>query len=589
MTQQIEQFLLTNISMAIFFASLLLLRKVFGKRLSPRLRGAFWYLPFLSLLFLIPNQPFRQLSEYLRYNYGTKIYFPDQLGSSNSGEAGGEALSLAKGWMNDYSLAANQPNFVFFLQIFAVVWLIGMVIRAGMILFSYYSLHRLIVSGQVLDSDRINRALSRAQRTLHYQSPVQVIASTEIQTPATSGMFRPVILLPEAFSEEASEEQLYLIFMHELGHHKNKDFYQQTLFLLFTIIFWYNPLIHWMNQAAAKDREVACDHLVMAHLAKKEITAYGHALLNSVVQKPTHQLVAFSDNHKGLTERIQFIAAYQKEKKFPLLQGLSILLLIISVFVAVPQSEGTQKASLLKDAGVIKIFADRAFADDSLNSLVLYDEEARQYSIYNEAAAYQRFSPDSTYKLWSGLFGLKHELIQPEQNQLAWDGTEYPFAAWNQDQGLSEAFTNSTNWYFQQLDQKLGKATLTEEFKAVNYGNASLLGSVDDYWLESSLKIAPIEQVQLLKQLINHELAFSDQDVQTIKEAMKLESGEGYTLYGKTGTGQRQGQDNRGWFVGFIEAKGQTHYFACHLQQEGTSGQSAAAETLRILRENAIY
>ncbi|MGM0212842.1 bla regulator protein blaR1 [Enterococcus sp. AZ109] len=589
MTQSIEQFLLANLSMTIFFASLLLLRKIVGKKLKPQLRGAFWYLPFLSLLFLIPNQPFRQLKEYLRYNFGSKIFFPEQLAAVNSLEPDSVTQSLANGWMNDYSLAANLPSIERYLQLFAVIWLLGMVVRIGMILSSYYSLRQLMASGQVLETEKIKQSLAKAQRTLNYQSQVCVIASNKIQTPATSGMFRPVILLPDAYNEEASEEQLYLIFMHELGHHKNKDFHQQTGFLLLTIAFWYNPLIHWMNQAAAKDREVTCDHLVMAHLEKKEITAYGHALLNSVVQKPNHQLVAFSDNRKGLTERIQFIAAYQKENKFPLLQGLTILLLIISVFVAVPQSEGTQKTPLLKDAGIIKIVADRAFADDSLNSLVLYDEEAQQYSIYNEAAAYQRFSPDSTYKLWSGLFGLKHQVIQPSQNQLVWDGTEYPFAAWNQDQGLKEALTNSTNWYFQQLDQKLGKATLSNEFKAINYGNASLLGSVEDYWLESSLKIAPIEQVQLLQQLMNHELAFSDQEVQTIKEAMKLEAGEDYTLYGKTGTGQRQGQDNRGWFIGFIEAKGKTLYFACHLQQTGASGQAAATETLRILRENAIY
>ncbi|MEO1770675.1 BlaR1 family beta-lactam sensor/signal transducer [Candidatus Enterococcus ferrettii] len=588
MTQLIERFLFNNVSMSLFLLLIALVRNVIGKQLNPRLRGFFWYFPFLSILFFIPYQPLANFKAYLHYNVGTISYFQNSwMEKANAGIL--DSFSPLKNeWMNDYSLSASSA-FSDYMYLFVLVWVIGVGIKGFLFLFSFYNLHSWIKEGQLLQNSTIQHSLEKAQAALKYHKRVRIISSKRILTPATSGLFHPVILLPDGYCSKKSEEHLFLILMHELAHHKNKDFYQQCLFIWSTIFFWYNPLLYWMAGKAAKDREIACDQLVMSRLSETEIISYGQALLNSFVQKNNSQLIAFSDNKKLLIERIHIIADYRAKTKYWYIQILMILLITGAAFIAIPQSEGSQNASLLEEKASIEVLADTSFFKNSQNALVLYDETAEKYSIYNEKAAYQRFSPDSTYKLWSGLFGLKYDIIQPNQNQLTWDGTAYPFAAWNKDQGLQEALTNSTNWYFQLLDNRLGKASLAKEFSAINYGNSNLLGPINDYWLESSLKISATEQVQLLKKLLNNELNFSTAEIQFIKDAIKLESSPNYTLYGKTGTGRRQNQQSRGWFIGFIEAKDQTYYFACHLQGEDTSGQEAAKETLRILRERDLY
>lgn len=72
-------------------------------------------------------------------------------------------------------------------------------------------------------------------------------------------------------------------------------------------------------------------------------------------------------------------------------------------------------------------------------------------------------------------------------------------------------------------------------------------------WLESSLKISPIEQVELLRKFYENSLGFSDRNVDAVKDAIRISSSASGTLYGKTGTGRIEGMDVNGWFVGYVE------------------------------------
>ena len=81
-------------------------------------------------------------------------------------------------------------------------------------------------------------------------------------------------------------------------------------------------------------------------------------------------------------------------------------------------------------------------------SFVLYDTIKDHYMIYNEDLSTQRVSPDSTFKIYSGLFALEEGIISADSTERAWDGTVYSIDSWNQDQTLATAMQNSANWYF---------------------------------------------------------------------------------------------------------------------------------------------
>ena len=96
-----------------------------------------------------------------------------------------------------------------------------------------------------------------------------------------------------------------------------------------------------------------------------------------------------------------------------------------------------------------------------------------------------------------------------ENAQMEWDGTIYPFEQWNKDQTLTSATINSVSWYFQKVDSLVGKTRIESYLKQMGYGNVDLSGGINEFWLESSLKISPIEQVKILEKLYTYKLPFS--------------------------------------------------------------------------------
>ena len=147
-----------------------------------------------------------------------------------------------------------------------------------------------------------------------------------------------------------------------------------------------------------------------------------------------------------------------------------------------------------------------------------------------------RVAPNSTYKIYDALFGLEEEIITPENSFIAWNGETYPFEAWNADQTLQSAMNSSVNWYFESVDERLGAANISNYIEEIGYGNENISGYFSTYWMESSLKISPIEQVELLTMLQNNSLGFAPEKIYAVKDAICLSSSDPRTFYGKTGT-----------------------------------------------------
>ena len=201
-----------------------------------------------------------------------------------------------------------------------------------------------------------------------------------------------------------------------------------------------------------------------------------------------------------------------------------------------------------------------------------------------------RIAPNSTYKIYNALFGLEKDIITPENSFIKWNGTTYPFEAWNADQTLPSAMDVSVNWYFEYIDEQLGKTPVQEYLHNIGYGNEDLSDNFSSYWMESSLKISPIEQVELLTRLQNYSLGFTPENVNAVKDAIHISSASFGNFYGKTGTGRVNGQDINGWFIGFIENRDNTYFFATNIQnKQHATGSKASDITLSILSDLNIW
>lgn len=223
-------------------------------------------------------------------------------------------------------------------------------------------------------------------------------------------------------------------------------------------------------------------------------------------------------------------------------------------------------------------------------AFVLYDLKRDKYLRYDEARCRERFSPFSTFKIPNSLIGLDTGVIADAEFRIKWDAKKYPahdrdtlpFSAWWQDQTLRTAIKRSVVWYYRELALKVGERRMKEYVNRLDYGNEDASGPLNNFWLNSTLKISADEQVEFLKRLYKEELPVSKRSIAIVKEIITLEETPGYKLSGKTGGGPLGEKRFLGWFVGYLETKENTYLFATEI--EGPTYLSVRDERIAVTK-----
>ncbi|MCC2956885.1 M56 family metallopeptidase [Massilia sp. IC2-477] len=105
-------------------------------------------------------------------------------------------------------------------------------------------------------------------------------ADAGVAGPASIGLFRPRIVVPQDFTTRYSPPEQALVLAHERAHIARGDLYANLLATLFQCVFWFNPLVHLAVRRFRQDQELACDAVVMQQHPQQRRT-YAEALLKS--------------------------------------------------------------------------------------------------------------------------------------------------------------------------------------------------------------------------------------------------------------------------------------------------------------------
>lgn len=323
---------------------------------------------------------------------------------------------------------------------------------------------------------------------------------------------------------ELSKKEIRYILLHELLHCKHKDLLVNRLMALVQIIYWFHPIVWFAFKEMRSDREIACDSSVLSLLDSDSYLDYGSTLINFAekISLFSYSAASISGSRKEIKRRILNIAGYRKESRWRVVKG-RILFTVIAALVlgcipvlSADAYTGTEYDFTAENVTTLDLSSYFKGYD---GCFVLYCLDSGQYCIYNREAGTRRVSPDSTYKIYSALAALEIGTITPEASLLSWDGTSYPFEAWNQDQTLDTAMKRSVNWYFTSLDEKTGLPRLRQYLDTIGYGNRDLSGGIGRYWIQSSLKISPVEQVELLARFYQDELPFRSENIKAVKKS----------------------------------------------------------------------
>lgn len=587
-------FLFCNIFVSIIIGAIFLVKKIAGKYLSGGSQYHIWFLlPVILAIPFLTIRPagFSRLMLWLRSIKA--VVLPQAAASATAAAA--DSFSSAD-WMKSFGISVTKTSAPAISYFPFALWTGGMLAMIFFMLKSRIRLLRIEHSALPLQNQRAWALYKRCVTEMGIKRDIPVYSTAFLKSPIIVGMLRPRIYIPLHLISDYNETDMRYMLLHELQHYKHRDSFINCLMNIAAVVYWFNPAVWCALRQARSDREIACDTFVLQMLDADDYVGYGNTLLNfaqKISHSPFSLAAGIGGSTKQIRKRILNIASYHPPtKKLRIRERILFAIMIVLLL------ESTALIPVLASDTRVPLPADAAVRMDDLSdyfdgvegTFVLYNSDADTWDIYNEELAGRRFSPDSTYKIYSALSALESQAITPSSSALKWDGQQYPFPEWNQDQTLASAMRHSVNWYFQELDTQADLDTLKNFYQSIDYGNHDLSGGLPEFWMESSLKISALEQVALLKKLYTNEFRFESANIQAVKDSLKLSVSGQAVLSGKTGTGVVNGRSVNGWFIGYVETDSNTWFFAANIQGSDHADSTRASEiALNILADKGIF
>ncbi|HDE5687281.1 TPA: beta-lactam sensor/signal transducer BlaR1 [Staphylococcus aureus] len=576
--------IMSIVSFCFIFLLLLFFRYILKRYFNYMLNYKVWYLTLLAGL--IPFIPIK--FSFFKFN---NLNDQEPTVESNSHNLNPNINTTKP--VHEFTTDIHKINWDSIDNICTVIWIVLVIILSFKFLNSLLYLKYLKKQSLYLnekEKDKINKILFNHQ----YKRNIVIRKAESIHSPITFWYGKYIILIPSLYFKSINDKKLKYIILHEYAHAKNRDTLHLIIFHIFSIAMSYNPLIQIVKRKMIHDNEVEADRFVLNNINKNEFKSYAEAIMDSVLKTPFFNKNILSHSFNGkkslLKRRLINIKEANLKKQSKL---ILIFVCIFTFFIMIIQSQFLMGQSLTDYNYKKPLQSDYQILDESKNfgsnsgSFVMYSMKKDKYYIYNEKESRKRYSPDSTYKIYLALFGLDRHIISDKNSRMLWNHNHYPFDSWNKDQDLNTAIQNSVNWYFERISNQISKNYTYDQLKQLNYGNKNL-GSYKAYWLEDSLKISNLEQVIVLKNMMEQNNHFSKNEKKQLSSSLLIRKNENYALYGKTGTGIVNGKYNNGWFVGYVITNHDKYYFSTHLSDEKASGENAKLINEKILKEMGV-
>lgn len=284
---------------------ILILRKIFDKKISPNWKFSMWILLFISLIL-----PFRFT---LESNNSHKFLISSFI----------DKIVEIKNYLSTNNIGT----------ILVYIWLAGIII-----LLTIYLINSIIMKKQIskkeLQDERLNKILSQAKEKIGVKTNIKLIEQENKKVPCIYGYITPKILLTNEIVKKDDKTILH-IFMHELSHYKRKDIIINKILILITIIHWFNPILWFCFKQIRQDMELKADELVVSKLKKDESKEYAKSLVSLLPianeEKQIPKLLYVTDGKKNMERRIKMIKLSEKFKEYKALIGVTTITLTLCI------------------------------------------------------------------------------------------------------------------------------------------------------------------------------------------------------------------------------------------------------------------
>jgi beta-lactamase regulating signal transducer with metallopeptidase domain len=161
------------------------------------------------------------------------------------------------------SVAENKPSIPESLTIsngLAASILGGMLVQVLMLGRAAWSWQK--IRHRAVKTHLSDKALERARIFAGAREVPPIFASDQVTVPLLAGWLRPAIILP-AEAHTWPSQRLVMVLCHELAHFRRGDALLLPLICALRVLYWWHPLVWLALGRLLRERETACDDLVL--------------------------------------------------------------------------------------------------------------------------------------------------------------------------------------------------------------------------------------------------------------------------------------------------------------------------------------
>jgi beta-lactamase regulating signal transducer with metallopeptidase domain len=235
------------------------------------------------------------------------------------------------------------------------LWLTGVLVCSLRLMLA--GMHTVVLRRRcALERGPVTAIVSKLAARMGVRRSIAIRVAPTAISPATFGLFRPVILLSSATVLGISPQQLEAVLAHELAHIRRHDYLVNVLQMLAETLFFYHPAIWWASRRIRVERELCCDDAAVE--ACGDAVCYAHAL-TSVAQLQIAASGAVLGSAGGpLLMRIQRLLGIASVGRPvpPLWVAIASVGLIVAMFTgayAQSQTPGTLSPASTDDGAVV--------------------------------------------------------------------------------------------------------------------------------------------------------------------------------------------------------------------------------------------
>lgn len=117
--------------------------------------------------------------------------------------------------------------------------------------------------------------LDRMSRRIGLRRFPSLCVSAAETPPFLAGLFHPSIHIPQDLNRQLTQSEFEAVLLHELAHAKRWDNLTRASVHAVACLFWFHPVLWWLERRIERESELSCDDLVLSSGIPPEVYRQG--------------------------------------------------------------------------------------------------------------------------------------------------------------------------------------------------------------------------------------------------------------------------------------------------------------------------